>query len=67
MIEAFWVSNGTVKLKLEEGDTPISIEHHSRLVQLFPRLDFAAPMTEKKEQPIPRRTNRRVDNKKKKY
>ena len=43
-IQAFWVTNGTVKVVVEEGESPHLIEHQSDLVNLFPTYNFAAPI-----------------------
>ena len=48
-IHAFWVSNGAVKIKIEEDDDPCLIEHQSDLVKRFPHFDFTAPIVVQKE------------------
>ena len=58
-IDGFWVSNGSVRLKVGGSDShPVLIEYQSELDRLFPTFDFgepivaqqkAAPSTEKKK------------------
>ena len=43
-IEAFWVTNGCVRLKVESDDRPVPIEHQTDLARLFPSFNFNAPL-----------------------
>ena len=49
LIDSFWVTNGTVRLKVESEDPPSLIEHQPDLVMLFPKFNFNAPIVNRED------------------
>ena len=49
LIDSFWVTNGTVRLKVESEDPPSLIEHQSDLAMLFPKFNFNAPIVNRED------------------
>lgn len=42
-IHSFWISNGTLKLRVTDSSEPLLIEHQSQLSGLFPNFSFNSP------------------------
>ena len=49
-INGFWVTNGSVRIKVHFDSDPIMIEHQSQLSKLFPTFDFNAPLVVKRKE-----------------
>ena len=40
-INNFHISNGTIKIKIQEGSTPLSITHNADYEKYFPGVDLS--------------------------